>query len=129
MLKGVLFFLLGLVVHLYTTFVLTVMWNWLVTTAFHVADISFWLMYGLVLVVSLFQNPADANFAEERRWKGLMTAIDACVPEDRREFLKEELAERKSEIWVEVGSTILARALGNTVAFGIGYVVHILATV
>ena len=28
-----------------------------------------------------------------------MTAIDACIPEDRREFVKEELEDQKKEIW------------------------------
>ena len=36
--KTLLFFALGLVVHLYTTFVLMTLWNWFVTVAFHVGE-------------------------------------------------------------------------------------------
>jgi hypothetical protein len=129
MLKGALFFLGSLVVHLYTTFVLMLMWNWFVTAAFHVGDISFWLMYGLVLVVNLFQNPADKDFSEERRWKALMVAIETCVPEDQKELLEEKLAEEKSGVWIEAGVSIFSRAFANSVALGIGLLVHIFATI
>lgn len=114
--------------HLYTTFVLTIMWNWFVTPTFHVSDISFLMMYGLVLVVSLFQSPSDRNFAEDHRWKGLMTAVEACIPPDRMEEVKEEISNQQSEMWWGIGSSIFARAFGNTVALGIGFVVHILAS-
>jgi hypothetical protein len=83
--KSVLFFALSMIVHLYTTLVLTILWNWFVVPAFHVSDVSFWLMYGLVLIVSMFSNPSDQSLDADRRTKSLMTAIEACIPEDRRE--------------------------------------------
>ncbi len=128
MLKGLLFFLLSLITHLYTTFVLTVLWNWFVVPALHVSDISFWLMYGLVLMLSLFRNPADQNFENERQWKRVMTAIDACIPEDRRDSVMEELKSQSSEIWINLGLVIFSSALGNTLSLGIGFIVHILAS-
>jgi hypothetical protein len=72
--KGALFFGLSLIIHLYTTLVLTILWNWFVVPAFHVSDISFWLMYGLVLIVSMFSNPSDQSLDADRRTKSLMIA-------------------------------------------------------
>src|SRR5258708_11550020 len=104
--KTVLFFAAGLLVHLYTTFVLTICWNWFVTAAFHLSEISFWVMYGLVLVVSLFQNPQDKNFGEDQRWKGALIMIDACVPEDRKQYVKDELEDLTPQLWIEIGSAL-----------------------
>jgi hypothetical protein len=104
------------------------LWNWFVVPAFHVSDISFWLMYGLVLIVSMFSNPSDQSFDADRRTKSLMTAIEACIPEDRREFVREELESQSKEIWLDVGAMIFGRAFGNTVALGVGFIVHALAS-
>jgi hypothetical protein len=30
-----------------------------------------------------------------------MTAIEACIPEDRREFVREELEGQSKEIWID----------------------------
>lgn len=126
--KGALFFGLSLIIHLYTTLVLTILWNWFVVPSFHVSDISFWLMYGLVLIVNMFSNPSDRSFDADRRTKSLMTAIEACIPDDRREFVREELESQSKEIWIEVGAAIFGRAFGNTVALGVGFIVHVLAS-
>jgi hypothetical protein len=126
--KTVLFFAVGLLVNLYTTFVLTICWNWFVTTAFHVSEISFWVMYGLVLVVSLFQNPYDASVAEDQRWNSALIMIDACVPEDRKQYVKEELEDLKPQMWFEIGSALFGRIVGTTLTLGIAFVVHILAS-
>jgi len=127
--KSVLFFVLGLIVHLYTTFVLTLLWNWFVTIAFHVAEISFWLMYGLVLIVQLFQNPSDRHFAEEQLWGRLTIMVDACVPDEHRDFVKEQLEEQQSAMWTQVGTGLLGRIASSTVTLGIAFVVHVFASV
>ena len=125
MLKKVLvFFVLMLIIQLYTTLVLTILWNWFVGRVFHLSDVSFWLMYGLVIFVNLFRDPGDQFFDSERRWKSMMTAIRACIPEDCKEFVREQLQGHDEEIWLEAGSLIVGRALGNTVALGIGLIAH-----
>ena len=128
MIKGALFFALTMIVHLYTTFVLTILWNWFVVPAFHLSDVSFWLMYGLVLIVNMFHNPAVQTFDGDRRTKSLMTAIEACIPEDRKEFVREELESQRKEIWIDMGGMIIGVAVGNTVALGVGFIVHVLAS-
>ncbi len=55
-------------------------------------------------------------------------AIDACIPEDRKEFVKEQLEDQKQNIWIEVASVLFGRVFGNAMTLGVGFVVHILAS-
>jgi hypothetical protein len=122
--RGLLLLIFSLITQLYTTFVLTVLWNWFAVRVFHVSDISFWLMYGLVIFVNLFRDPGDQFFDNERRWNSLMTAIRACIPEDCKEFVKEQLRGHDEEIWLEAVTLIIGRALGNSIALGMGLLAH-----
>lgn len=122
--KGLMFFVLTLITQLYTTFVSTILFNWFVARVFHVSDVSFWLMYGLIIFVNLFRDPRDQFFDSERRWKSMMTAIRACIPEDCKEFVREQLQDNDEAIWLEAGTLIFGRVLGNTVALGIGLIAH-----
>ena len=65
--KIVIIWLVGMVVGLYTTFVLQSLWNWFATEAFHVSQISFWVMYGVVLVVGLLTEGQSNKFEEEQQ--------------------------------------------------------------
>jgi hypothetical protein len=126
--KTLVIFASGLVVHLYTTFVLMTLWNWFVTAAFHVGEISFWLMYGLGLVIQLFQNPGDNHFEDERRFNRLAIMVDTCVPDNMREYVKDELEEENSKMWLDIGTTLFGRVVGNTITLCVAFVVHILAS-
>ena len=119
---------IGLVIHLYTTLVLTILWNWFVVPVFRVSQVSFWLIYGLVLVVNMFQSPSDQTSDADRRTKSLMTAIEACIPEDRRESVREELESQSKEIWTDLGALMFGRVFGVTVTLGIAFIVHVLAS-
>jgi hypothetical protein len=125
--KSALFFSLSLVIHLYTTLVLTLLWNWFVVPVFHVSQVSFWLMYGLVLVINMLQSPSEDSNAD-RRTKTLMTAIEACIPEDHRQLVREELERQNNEIWIDLGALMFGRAFGVTVTLGIAFIVHVLAS-
>jgi hypothetical protein len=67
MVKAVLVFVLTLVAHLFTTFVLTVLWNWFAVPALHASEISFWLMYGLVLA-----KKPDLSCTQLLNWSSLL---------------------------------------------------------
>jgi hypothetical protein len=129
MLKGILFFLVGLVVNLYTTLVLTILWNWFATAALHTSEISFWLMYGLVLMVNLLRSPSAENPSEEKRWKVLSLMVNACVPEDKRDDLMDEVKSVQSEKWIDLGVFMFSQVVGDTVALGVGAAIHVLASV
>jgi hypothetical protein len=116
----------SMAVGLYTTFVLMVLWGWFVVPAFHVEAISFWVMYGFTLLIGLFRTSGD--FEGEHRHKIIATMIDACVPADNREELREQLNEFNEEIWRDAGLKVAGRVLENTLALGLGFLVHILAS-
>src|SRR4051794_23453001 len=97
------------VIPLYTTFVLSVMWGWFIVPPFHVEQISFWGMYGLVLIVSMFGR--EETFKEDQRWKILMPAVQMCVPEARKPLLEEMLKEHEAESWNEIGWELVDRLL------------------
>jgi hypothetical protein len=104
------------------------LWNWFVTVAFHVGEISFWLMYGLGLVVQLFQNPGDKQLDDDRRFSRLAIMLDACIPDTMRDYVKDELEEQKSNIWLDAGTALFGKVTGNTITLGVAFVVHILAS-
>jgi hypothetical protein len=123
--KFVEFWIVGSVISLYTTFVIQSLWNWFATSALHVSGISFWGMYGLVLLIGLFANKYGQNLGEEQRWKDMLTALDACIPDDKREVVKEQLEELKEGIRVEAGTTAFGTLVGNTFVLALGFVVHV----
>ena len=114
-------FFVGPLVGLYTTLVLQKLWNWFATEALHVPEISFWLMYGVVLIIELFTADRSDNSHE---FKTLTTLLDACVPDDKREEVREQLDDMYSAIWVEAGSKVFGKILSVTWVFVIGWAVH-----
>lgn len=120
--KIVVFYLIGAVVGLYTTFVLQNLWNWFATEAFRLPQISFWLTYGVVLIIGMFAE--DNNIEERQQFKALAIILDACVPEEKRESVNEELDSETKLIWLEVGSTIFGKIVGVTFTLAVGWTVH-----
>ena len=116
----------GLVVSLYTTFVFQNLWNWFVVPAFHVGSISFWGMFGLVLVVDILSGGQKSGdkFADDQRWKMLYKVLDYCVPEEKMENAKVMIEQEKEIMWVEIGLSVLSRVVGITVTLVLGWFVH-----
>jgi len=108
---------------LYTAFVAKQFWDWFVTSAFHLSEISFWVMYGLVMFIGLFTYYGE-NPAEELKWKALMIAVQACIPEHRAEEVKEEVKAEADDIWINIFSLAFGKLVGNTVTLVFGWVVH-----
>ena len=125
--KFMVFYGASIIVGFYTTFVLTVLWNWFAVPAFHLSAISFWPMYGLTLLISLFQSHGGDINAEHRH-KIVAVMLDACVPVERRAEVMEQLQEFAEEIWYEAGWKVSGQIVANSLALGIGLVVHGLAS-
>jgi hypothetical protein len=124
--KFLLFWLIGTVVALYTTFAVECLWNWFATLALHVPEISFWGMYGLVLLIGLLADYRGQEFTAEQRWKRMLLAVDACIPEEKREDIKTQIEnEDKVGIWIEAGSAIFAKVVGTTFVLLLGFVLHV----
>jgi hypothetical protein len=123
--KGSLMFGVGLLVGAFKAFVLMVMWNWFVSPVFHASEVSFWEMLGLLWVVQLFVDQTyDDNPVTKLQWEILFLVLDKCVPAERREDLKLELAEKNEEIWTEIGVKIFGSLAGNAFVLGLGFAVH-----
>ena len=80
--KLILFYAVSLTMGLYTAFILTRLWGWFVVPAFHVDAVSFWVMYGLTILIDLLRS--DGNDVEaNHRHKIVAVMLDACVIDAR----------------------------------------------
>lgn len=125
-----LFLFVGMLVSgVFRAFVLMSLWNWFVTVAFHVSDISFWNVYGISLVIGMFTTDSSKYLHNEQKWDRMMTILNYCVPEgvkpEMMETLNEEFGEN-SELRL-LGLTIGGDFFGCAVVLGMGFVVHVLA--
>ena len=84
-------YLVAMIVGLYTTFVVQSLWNWFAVKAFNVPSVSYWEMYGLTMLLSSLLSRGEEEAKDEQRWKMATTILDACVPEDKRNQLPEEI--------------------------------------
>ena len=80
-------------------------------------------MYGLVLIIGMFtSNAGDSE--QEYRFKTLVTCLDACVPEDKKEWVREQLDDQQRGIWADIGMKVFWRIIGATFTLVIGWVIH-----
>lgn len=118
-------FPVGIVVSLYTTFIIQKFWNWFAVPAFNLPEISFWVIYGLVLLISLLaEGQKTEKFSEDQRWNNMSHILDACVPQEKREEVMELIKVENKEIWVKIGIGVFSKFVGNTFVFLIGWAVH-----
>jgi hypothetical protein len=110
-----------LIVGVYTAFVATCMWNWFAVRALNVPSISFLEMVGLVWLIGILIHRPNTD---EGKWKMLYTAIDACVPDHKREMLSEALREQTNNIWIDVLTISFAQIVGNTTTLILGFGLH-----
>jgi hypothetical protein len=112
-------------VFFYTVFVFMQLWNWFAVPLLHVPEASYWLIYGLSMLFGLMTEKLDSP-AHERRWNALFIILNACVPEQKMEDVKEEVRSETESIWSDVGLMIFGRVLTNSLTLGIGFAVHLL---
>lgn len=117
------FFVVSPLISLYTTFVLTQLWNWFATAALHLDEISFWVMYGLVLIISTLKlNAGDVG--DEYRDKAFATLLDACVPDDKKQAVSEEIEAQTQGLWFDIGLRIFLQTVGLSFTLTLGWAIH-----
>ena len=131
--KAMVFWAISIITGLYTTLALTLLWNWFVAPVFHLGAVSFWLMYGLVLVVGLLRfSDNDETREAERRLVIVITALEFCIPTENREAAKsavQGLMDRQMKgLWVEAAMPMFGQAFSTTATLGVGFVVHMFAS-
>lgn len=121
--KYVVIGIIGIFVKLYTTFILQQLWNWFVTPVFEIGPVSFWGIFGLVLVVSMFER-TPSDFTQREYTKFLATMMEACVPDDKRDDVNEKLDELKERVWIEAIPEGVGNFASITVTLILGWGVH-----
>lgn len=114
---------LSFVVGFYTAFVLMMLWDWFITPAFHVTEIGYFNVYGLVLVVRLLSPTADA-IAVAQQGERETKMLEACIPDGKR---AETLSAIEKDSLSNNAQMLLANgmeALGSTMSLVVGFVVH-----
>ena len=114
-------FVVAFIVGLYTAFVAMCMWNWFAVQALNVPSISFLQMLGLVWLISILTNRPDQD---EIKWKSLFVIIEQCVPEEKREIVKDAIQDIQDNIWIDLSSKIVGQIVGNTVTLILGFVLY-----
>lgn len=120
-------FVLSVIVGFYLAFVGQTLWNWFAVPAFHVEEIGYWMAYGLFLLIHLLFDQ-DNSMEQGEIFGRLEMMLNACVRDDRREELNDELRTEREGLALRLFSGVFGKALGATITLGIGFVVHILAS-
>jgi hypothetical protein len=108
---------------LFEALVLKCLWNWFATEALHLPKISFWAMYGFILVFGVLTAKGTGR-EQERKFRALTTSMEACVPESKKEWVRKQLDEQKKPRWNDFGEVLSVRVLGPAFMLGIGWAVH-----
>jgi hypothetical protein len=116
----------GTAVGLYNAFIVQQFWNWFAAAAFHVPTVSYWAMYGLLLLLGLVFEREE--FADEWRWQSLAIWMDLCVPAEKQQALNEALEQQVDGMWVAIGFKVFGKLLGNTATLAVGWGVHVFLT-
>jgi hypothetical protein len=120
--KLLLTFVVGWIVSFYTTFVFQSLWNWFAVQALHAPEIGYWTMFGLLILIRMVKGTNEA--IELDRHEKLTKLIVTCVPIERQDEVKEEIAEEKKNLHWTLGGTIIGEAVAITFALGMGWAVH-----
>lgn len=91
--------------------------------AFHVTEIGYFNVYGLVLVVRLLSPTADA-IAVAQQGERETKMLEACIPDGKR---AETLSAIEKDSLSNNAQMLLANgmeALGSTMSLVVGFVVH-----
>jgi hypothetical protein len=114
---------LSFLVAFYTAFVLTMLWDWFVTPAFHVEEIGYWNMCGLVLIVRLFAPSAEVGFLTQQ-WERAMKMLEACIPEEKRLETMRAVENDALSVSAQLFISNAFGAIGGTASLVIGWVIH-----
>jgi hypothetical protein len=113
---------IGLLVSFYTTFVLQTLWNWFAVDGLSAPHVSYWVVYGLVLIIHLIID--EPPIEKQEIFGRLENLINACVPEEKREAVNELLLEDQKGLPSRLGWSLFGQAFGVTLTLGIGWAVH-----
>jgi hypothetical protein len=114
-------------VGLYSTFVALNLWTWFAVPIFHLPDLSFLQLWGLMLLASALTR---GNFqietnGENGRWATLGTAIEMCIPDEKQQVWKEYWDATPLRAFLETVSVIVGAVASNTLVLVLGFILHV----
>jgi hypothetical protein len=80
------------------------------------------MLFGLITGA----DDQQENPVHERRWKTLLIALDACLPEHKAEEVREEVRSETEGVWTDIGMMIFGKVVSRSLTLGLGFVVHLL---
>ena len=102
---------------LYITLVLQTLWNWFASPVFH-SDISYWNMYGLLLIPTSFKAWSSLSPTALLDLK-IAAMVEASLPEHKTMLALEVFSKLSNPAAVEG-----MRAFGATISLVVGFGVH-----
>jgi hypothetical protein len=112
------------IIGVYTTFVAQCFWNWFAVPILPVSPISFLQMFGIIMFISFLNEKDDS--VEEFRWEGVYKALDACLPESKKQEFEEFIEEKQESVWTDAGLKVFKKFFSNTIALIFGFVISAL---
>ena len=106
-------------------------WNWFLADVFH-ATLSYWQSFGILIFKTIFlddRKNAALEYHSEIHRRRVMAMIEATLPEETRVQFAESFKEEDDSwhaIIAEAGPAV-SQCFANTLALGIGWIVHTFA--
>ena len=114
--------IIGLLVGAYTAFVAMCMWNWFAVQALNMPVVSFPVMLGLIWLIGILIPQSHEGVI---KWDSLLTALETCLPDDKRTILSESLQEQMTNIWVYVLPMTFGKIFADTVVLVLGFGLYV----
>jgi uncharacterized membrane protein YraQ (UPF0718 family) len=113
----------ALVIGFYTSFVFQNLWNWFLAPALHLDPISYWVMYGVsMLIRAMLSSRQDETIGH--LWEQQKQLLELCVPDANRSRFHSVLKEEEENMWALAGAAAFGEFLGSTISLGFGWLIH-----
>ncbi len=110
-------------ISLYTNVVVLALWNWFAVPALHVAEVGYWQIYGVTLLLGLLFSRSDSG--EGHQFTMISMLLEAVLPEDKRPVIEKALQEQKQEqVRNAMVYGVFSKIGGNTATLIVGWTIH-----
>lgn len=109
-------FAMAFLVGLYSTLVATALWNIFITPLFILPSISFFHMYGVMMLIDFLKNhlSGEKEVSQDLVTERLLGIVYLSVEEDKKEKVDDFLKEHSDDEWSRGLNLVLMKLLSNT---------------
>jgi hypothetical protein len=106
-------------------YVLMELWNWFAVSAFHVPNLSYAQVCGLLLGVLLFWGfTKDEPWPSEDRWMRLLTILEANLSREAKETLEKDVNFQSAPLSPNMAQYLLRQVSFVVSVWVIGWLIH-----